>query len=259
MKLSFPKSKHKDVEIGTGKIRIGASADNEVCLQADGIRDNHLAISNDRRGLVLTLEIGAENTYLNGRPIREKAILRLGDHISMGDISIVLREDEGLRKPPPDDDEPVTEKRTVHRACLRGVSGSYFGKVIPIFDTVTIGRSASCEVVLAEPELSRRHAQIRVTPDGLVLRDLGSANGTFVNGNRVRDARLHQGDQIAFDLQRFVVEAPGYIHSTPPPMPVNADPVRLEASTLSLRDRLIVAVCVLLSMGLLVFLLLRIS
>lgn len=259
MKLSFPKSKHKDVEIGTGKIRIGAAADNEVCIQGDGVRANHLAISNDRRGLVLTLDIGAENTFLNGRPIREKAILRLGDHISVGDVSIVLREDEGMRKPPPKEDEPITEKRTVHRACLRGVSGSYFGKVIPIFDTVTIGRSASCEVVLAEPELSRRHAQIRVTPDGLVLRDLGSANGTFVNGNRVRDARLHQGDQIAFDLQRFVVEAPGYIPPNPAQMAASADLPRVEDATLSLRDRVIVAACVLMSMGLLTFLLLRLS
>ena len=57
--------------------------------------------------------------------------------------------------------------------------------------------------------MSRRHAIIENSGDGIYLRDLGSANGTFVNGVQVRDAVLHPDDQIAFDRNRFLLEAPG--------------------------------------------------
>jgi predicted component of type VI protein secretion system len=95
------------------------------------------------------------------------------------------------------------------RAVLRGVSGPYFGKVIPIHGRLEIGRGPECGLVLDEPEMSRRHAMIEVSTHEIYLRDLGSANGTFVNGVQVRDAVLYPGDQIAFDRNRFLVEAPG--------------------------------------------------
>ena len=72
-----------------------------------------------------------------------------------------------------------------------------------------IGRGSDCDLVLDEPEMSRRHAVIENSGDGMYLRDLGSANGTFVNGVQVRNAVLHPDDQIAFDQNRFLLEAPG--------------------------------------------------
>jgi len=91
---------------------------------------------------------------------------------------------------------------------LRGVSGSYFGKIVPVRGRLVIGRGSDCDLVLDEAEMSRRHAVIENSGDGIYLRDLGSANGTFVNGVQVRDAILHPDDQIAFDTNRFLLEAP---------------------------------------------------
>jgi pSer/pThr/pTyr-binding forkhead associated (FHA) protein len=50
---------------------------------------------------------------------------------------------------------------------------------------------------------------IEVTPQEIYLRDLGSANGTYVNGVQVKNTALYSGDQIAFDRNRFLIEAPG--------------------------------------------------
>lgn len=61
---------------------------------------------------------------------------------------------------------------------------------------VSIGRDASNGVQLHDTEVSRRHAELRRSADGLMLADLSSSNGTFVNGHRVQQHRLETGDQI---------------------------------------------------------------
>jgi predicted component of type VI protein secretion system len=61
-----------------------------------------------------------------------------------------------------------------------------------------IGRSRECDVVLADANVSRRHAEIRPSAAGWTVADLGSTNGVLVNGHRVSGAEvLRPGDRIA--------------------------------------------------------------
>jgi hypothetical protein len=60
----------------------------------------------------------------------------------------------------------------------------------------TIGRLPECEVVITDPGASRKHAQVVRRDDGFVLTDLGSTNGTLVNGETVRERLLVDGDRI---------------------------------------------------------------
>lgn len=65
-----------------------------------------------------------------------------------------------------------------------------------------VGRDEESDIIFEDPGISRRHTEIRVTTDGphlkATLRDLGSTNGTFVNGQRVSSQRLEDGDRITF-------------------------------------------------------------
>jgi len=71
--------------------------------------------------------------------------------------------------------------------------------------TMLVGRDPECEISHADPRLSRRHAEFRVTADGVRLRDLGSRNGTHVNGRIIEEVLLTAGDvvQIAHLTIRF--------------------------------------------------------
>jgi hypothetical protein len=62
--------------------------------------------------------------------------------------------------------------------------------------SVIVGRSRTCDLALPGADASRRHAEILGTSKGFRLRDLGSTNGTFVNGERVEDVELRPGDRI---------------------------------------------------------------
>lgn len=223
MRLSFPKGEHADVIVAPGETTIGAATDNAVVVRVGGVQSHHASILADLRGFTLLVRAPGARTHVNARPVREKAILRLGDVVSVDSVNIVLKPDSdaAIEPAPPvggseagamTDPEVNLETRyriTPPRAVLRGVSGPYFGKVIPIHGRIEIGRGSECGLVLDEPEMSRRHAMIEVSVHEIYLRDLGSANGTFVNGVQVRDAVLYPGDQIAFDRNRFLVEAPG--------------------------------------------------
>ena len=69
-------------------------------------------------------------------------------------------------------------------------------------ERVIIGRGSDCDIVLPERQASRHHAQIERDDAGYLLRDLGSKNGTHVNGQEVRDRpyRLKDGDEIQIAL-----------------------------------------------------------
>jgi hypothetical protein len=71
------------------------------------------------------------------------------------------------------------------------------GRRVPLGEqTVVLGRMADCDVVVADPRSSRRHAEIRPAGSGFVISDLGSMNGTQVNGAPIREQPLADGDEI---------------------------------------------------------------
>ena len=68
---------------------------------------------------------------------------------------------------------------------------------IPLTRTVTIGRVEGNDVVVHDSAMSRQHARIEVTDDGLTIVDLGSLNGVLLNGERMEQARvLEEGDVL---------------------------------------------------------------
>ncbi len=73
-------------------------------------------------------------------------------------------------------------------------------------DRLLIGRHPACDVVVADPSVSRRHAQLTFRDGVWVVQDLASTNGTAVNGERVGRAALHSGDLVELGAQPFQIE-----------------------------------------------------
>jgi len=83
------------------------------------------------------------------------------------------------------------------------------GESIELVADILLGRSDDCDLVLTQGHPSRRHAQISISDEGVSIEDLGSANGSFLNGERLSVKKLlHNGDELKFDIMvyGFVVE-----------------------------------------------------
>ena len=106
---------------------------------------------------------------------------------------------------PEPEPEPETEPEAETRpetATLEWPGGTY---VIDQRVTV-IGRSSECDLQLEDANASRRHAEVRRIADGYSLVDLGSTNGTEVNGQRIQETALMNGDVISVGTTRITFE-----------------------------------------------------
>jgi len=95
--------------------------------------------------------------------------------------------------------------------ALKFISGKYQGGEFPLRANreIVIGRSSDLDMVLVEDMVSRKHAKIVTSDTNVVIQDLGSTNGTFVNGEKVKKARLKEGDRILIgtSILKLVVKA----------------------------------------------------
>jgi hypothetical protein len=232
MRISFPNKERDDTLVGFGDTRIGAADDNGLVLHGSGVASHHIRIKSGERGIELGVLDAQARTHVNTRPVREKAILRLGDVISLGSVQIVLKPDDDadvrtqIPPPAPALIEPGVARRALPpRVILRGLSGMHFGKIVAVRDRLVVG--AQGDLKLDDPALAARHAAIESIDDKIVLRGL-DAGTSVVNGVETRDAILHGGDQIVFGRERFLVEAPSMAEraaSHDRPSPDHFDPL----------------------------------
>ena len=217
MKLVFPNGEHAQVLLSAGVNRIGSAAENAVVLDDPAVVARHCEIHVTSTGANLQVPDGGGPVSVNGKAVADIMALRPGDQIGIGPVLAKYAVVEAARSAPPpgvtqgsDEDSGATRVRmAVPKYMLRGVSGAVFGKIFPVHGPVAIGRAAECDISVQAEEISRRHALVKPSGDGLSVEDLGSSNGTYINGRRVQQGFLNPGDELRLDAVRFIVVAPG--------------------------------------------------
>ncbi len=99
-----------------------------------------------------------------------------------------------------------TQSRAAAEFTLRIVKGMPAGGTYRVSGEMRVGRNAQCDIFLVDPSVSRNHALLGVHEGNLVVRDAGSSNGTYVNGERVQLRTLRAGDLVAFGKTEMRVE-----------------------------------------------------
>jgi pSer/pThr/pTyr-binding forkhead associated (FHA) protein len=217
MKLLFPNDEHVPVVLADGALLVGAAAGCAIRLAAPGIAARHCELVT-KAGQTRLRPLTDSATVLNGRQIAGEVVIKPGDLVLFGRIGcrVVASEQRGQAAPPQpvaqagDEDAGHTRVRmAMPKYLLRGVSGPTFGKIYAMVGSMSVGRNSDCDVCIPIDEISRSHARLQSASDGVVVEDLASANGTFVNDQRVHAGTLLKpGDEVRFDTVRFLLMAP---------------------------------------------------
>lgn len=95
-------------------------------------------------------------------------------------------------------DSQIPPASPLRQLALRFISGKYQGGEFPLAtqQEIVVGRSSELDMVLVEDMVSRRHARIECSDEQIIIEDLGSTNGTFVNGEKIKRAMLKEGDRV---------------------------------------------------------------
>ncbi len=98
------------------------------------------------------------------------------------------------------------------------------GQSFEIGNHSVLGRDSSCDITIPGTHLSRQHAELAVKDGRLLIRDLDSSNGTFLNDKQITEASLNPGDVVRFDVLTFKVDGPSESEKEPD---ANATKVRV--------------------------------
>ncbi|NZA26288.1 FHA domain-containing protein [Luteimonas sp. SJ-92] len=224
LKLVFPGGEHPQVLLGPGVSRIGSDPHANIVLDRPGVLPSHFELQVGAHGVTLKVPEGIA-VRVNGRMVYGVLALRPGDVVGFEQVQarLVSMEAAGAVPAAPDgapandsapanDDADATAVRpALPRYVLRGVSGRAFGRSYPLVGITVVGRAAECTLRFEESGLSRSHARLSPAADGIEIQDLGSSNGSFLNGRRVQMALARAGDEIGFDQLRFRLIAPGQV------------------------------------------------
>jgi pSer/pThr/pTyr-binding forkhead associated (FHA) protein len=185
-----------------GVTRVGAAADNDVCIGSSGVAGYHARVVADDGGFSVERADQAA-VFLNGDRVT-RARLR---HLDV--VTLAAGVDLVFLSTGADDDVPVPG--TDVAVTIEWLDGPDKGRRIEVRRGETlIGRAISCAIVADTPSVSRAHARISHLGDAVRIEDLGSANGTLMDGARIdRPTALRSGAVVTVGLRRFRVDIDG--------------------------------------------------
>ncbi|MCE9624519.1 MAG: FHA domain-containing protein [Deltaproteobacteria bacterium] len=197
----------------------------DIELPVKSVSRRHAEIVREAQDYFLSDLKSGNGTFLNNQKIRpmEKNLLRSGDLIRIEDYEIrfILAEDNAEHPIEEDTDTDILEIKLIKKMLktldtdetpnIEVLNGVAAGKKLLIPDTkqeVVIGRDSNADLIIDENVISRLHVKMERKWGGIVIVDLQSKNGTFVNNDRVEEKLLRDGDKIMLGTVKLLYRNP---------------------------------------------------
>jgi pSer/pThr/pTyr-binding forkhead associated (FHA) protein len=189
-------------------LTIGRDKTNNLVINDEGISVFHAELQQEEGKLFLRDTGSVNGTFLNGEPVTKRTEVKVGDTIRLHLVELQVIDPT---KAPPEPVAPPVKREMPKAAPLwqvKAMTGVISGRMFPIDGTNVIGRDPHCDIVVGGAHVSRRHAEFLIRNGALWVKDLGSSNGSFVNGKRYEEVALQNGDEVKFDAMIFKVVGP---------------------------------------------------
>ncbi len=182
-----------------GEFVVGRSQSCDIVLAADNVSRRHSRLYTVEGRCYIEDLSSANGAWLNGKRIHNVAELPRSAQVRIGDFFLHI---EGA-------------------AFARPLGSAVFARLMPLHGsvgevtelnraTMLVGRGKDCSIIVSDPSVSRIHSKFTRDPAGrVVLEDLRSSNGTYVNERRIDVCELQHGDRVRFGTVGFVYQVEG--------------------------------------------------
>ncbi|WP_157497135.1 FHA domain-containing protein [Hahella ganghwensis] len=204
LKLQFVDGSRESIWLVEPRLRFGKHADNNVVINQPNIEDFHAEIRLKDEELYL-LNLKPEFLVgVNGKRVNKAVKIKESDVIQLGQTKMKVVQPSADHKQKPENQQVQESDEWGLQATASWATQSFY----PIEESVIIGRDEQCDITVPVSHLSRQHAQLTVAGNYLLVKDLGSTNGTYLNGERITQGRAKPGDKLRFDVVNFTVTGP---------------------------------------------------
>lgn len=206
LKLQFLDNRQASIWLVDERVSIGRDKSNKVIINDEGVSVFHAELRQENGKLFLWDSGSVNGSFVNGEKVTGKRELNVGDVLRFHLVEVQLIDPAKG----PAAVLPTAVNRDIERPAqplwqLKAMTGTISGKMFLLDGTKIIGRDPGCDIVVAGAHVSRRHAELSIRSGKLWMKDLGSSNGSFVNGKRTEEVQLKNGDEVKFDAMTFKV------------------------------------------------------
>lgn len=224
LKLQFTDNRQSSFWIVDEEFGIGREAKNQLVIKDDQVQPFHAKIKQKNHRVFVEPVDGAV-VRINGLDITEQTEVMIGDLIGIDQIELTLIDPTRQSKPavaPTSKSKPSVKAVSDVKWQIKAMTGPLAGKLMNVDGMKRIGRDPTSEIVVSGGHVSRRHAELLLREEQLWIRDLGSSNGTYVNGKKTHEQPLFLGDEVKVDAVVFRV-VQGLSPKAAPAAAVDAD------------------------------------
>lgn len=193
IKLQLRNQPQRFVSLAGAAVTLGRDEGNDFVIDDPSVSDFHAEIRTGSEGLEIVDLLSARGTFVNDGRVRQRRPLHAWDLVRLGNVELEVNDP------------------TVNRPdgwALRSESDLLAGQFFPLAASTVVGRGVESDLRIDDATLSRRHAELTIRGGVLHVRDLGSANGVFVNESPVDAAELCAGDRLRLGSRSFHVVGP---------------------------------------------------
>ncbi len=205
LKIQFKDKRRDPVWVVEKRYTIGSAPDNHLVIDDRSVSSLHARLITQDNKLFLKDNNSANGCFVNDQRVTQKELIP-GDEVRIGDISLdILDPRESITQAALTDEQITANAKWVLVADSSWLAGQEFE--IPQ-QPATIGRGSQCDITIPGTHLSRQHAEVSIQGKKLLVRDLASANGTYINDERITEGVASPGDRLRFDVYSFRLIGP---------------------------------------------------
>ncbi|MEM9101315.1 MAG: FHA domain-containing protein [Pseudomonadota bacterium] len=211
LKLKYKDERKPSIWLVSPVLKIGHDKNCDIVIDDEGVADIQAELYTQDEAISIKPLGSGPSTLVNENIITQFTGLNISDIIRIGETELEVIDPLQEHQPLPSIDEEIkTGARTKidNKWMLKSTSSPFQGRTFTVQDRMTIGRDKSSDITIPLNHVSRKHAELLFNANQLLIKDLGSRNGTFVNGKKISKQLLKHKDEIRIDMISFMVVAP---------------------------------------------------